>query len=303
MAVKNLWLRIWICIVNKWKKACRTFSDMSIGIVLAAAIIIIALVLNSLQGGNPDWVGALAASGTMILAVAAFAQINSQTSDKKDKQKSIYNIFIERIKNWIEVIDQTREEIHNFNKNKPAQILTFKEAVALAAYNRVKESGSTGTGMTSSESQETLAKAIQKFNEFLKPNYILLNILKRSEEYQILLKENNLLAPEAISELIALFDYIYLFNIEISEAGDENNKQYLILLKTPMLKVLCIECLLYLFREADLNRKNKKLINKYKDDLKSLFDEFKGVNKAFLQSTCQRIQKISDEFYIDLNNN
>ncbi len=282
----------WLLDKRKW--VYRNYYDYFIGVLLVVVIIFLVYLFHSFPK-NSGWQGSFVVSATMILAIAAFAQIQSQISNQKDRQKGIYNIFIERINSWIEVIDKTREEIDG---QKPPSPLTFAEAVTLAAYKRTTESGKTVT--LTSESDSALERAINKVNEYLKHDYILLNILKRSEEYQILLKESGLLKPESISKLISLFDYIYLFNLEINELNNENNKQKqdLILFKSPMLKVLCIECLFSLFREANLERKNKKIIEKYKEDLKDFFNGFKGENYAYLENIRQRIKKISDEFYI-----
>lgn len=241
----------------------------------------------------------------MILAIAAFAQIQSQISNQKDRQKGIYNIFIERINSWIEVIDKAYEDIRKAMLEPPLAP-TFAQAVTLAAYEKAK-SDSTGIVMTQ-ESKKVLQEAINKVkvNESLKPSYTSLNILKRSEEYQILLKEGGLLKPESLIELIRLFDYIYIFNLKIDELNNENDeqKQVYIICQAPLFKVLCIKCLFYFFREANLEKKNKKIIEKHKKYLKNFYNEFKSKNIADLEYVCQEIKKISDEFYIEgLDNN
>ena len=289
-------------LLDKSKGVYRNYYDYFIGVFLVVVIIFLGYLFHSFPK-NSDWQGSFVVSATMILAITAFAQIQSQISNQKDRQKSIYNIFIERINSWIEVIDRTNEEIKADGQKSPP-ILTFQEAVTLAAYTRTIKNGK--TVMFSPESENNFKKAIDKVNESLKkPHYNLLNILQRSEEYQILLKESGLLKPESVSKLISLFDYIYLFNLEINESNNENNKQKqdLILFKTPMLKVLCIECLFYLFREANLERKNRKIIETYKGDLKDSFNRFKGENYAYLEAIRQRIKKISEDFGFSVSDN
>ena len=292
---------------SKWKWLSRNWSDYFNDLLLIVAIagMLLVVFIIHLFHKNSGWQDAFVAAGTMILAIAAFAQIRSQISNQKNRQKCIYNIFIERINVWIDIIDNAYEDILKTMLESPLAP-TFAQAVTLAAYEKAK-SDSTGIVMTQ-ESKKVLQEAINKVkvNESLKPSYTQLNILKRSEEYQILLKEGGLLKPESLIELIRLFDYIYIFNLKIDELNNENDeqKQIYIICQAPLFKVLCIKCLFYFFREANLEKKNKKIIEKHKKYMKDFYNKFKSKNIADLEYVCQEIKKISDEFYIEgLDNN
>ena len=254
---------------------------------------------TSLNKWNPDTGNALMAFGTLVLAIVAFAQINNQNSEAKNRKNSVNRVFIERIKNWIEVIDRTLEDIKEIknseNNNEP---LSFAEAAVMNATIKTAESGAKVS--MSLESQEALKKAQDKILKWFEtPSYILLNVLKRTDEYQTLLKESNLLSPGAISKLISLFDYIHIFNAQWDDDTPEKNKTDLILLITPMIKVLCIESFFYLTIENGLKRDNKKFIEKYKNDLNNMHNEIleKNENSTYTEDIHQRIHK----FFYDFN--